>query len=168
MMLLSSITIGGVLFHCPPSGGSLHSSSSPIRHRHHQDALPLVHRLHRRNCRVCLHHGRCSPVQCHSRHGTPLLPLQAQHRLIQSSYSRGICNSLRLNSSRFFIFFSQLYKKFSNWPMQLDLKATKPPDFTFSASEGGNLTVFGDMAVDVVSPTNSSIQLAFVLGMVSP
>ena len=52
--------------------------------------------------------------------------------------------------------------------MQLNLKATKPPDFTFSASEGGNLTVFGDMAVEVVSPTNSTIQLAFVLGMVSP
>ena len=52
--------------------------------------------------------------------------------------------------------------------MQLDLNSTKPPDFTFSASLGGNLTVFGDMAVEVVSPTNKSMQLAFVLGLVSP
>ena len=59
----------------------------------------------------------------------------------------------------------QLYNKFPNWAMQLDLNATKPPIMTFSPS-GGNLTVFGEMKVEVVSPTNKTIQEAFTLGMV--
>ena len=49
--------------------------------------------------------------------------------------------------------------------MQLDLNATKPPIMTFSPS-GGNLTVFGEMKVEVVSPTNKTVQEAFTLGMV--
>ena len=49
--------------------------------------------------------------------------------------------------------------------MQLHLNATKPPDITFSSS-GGNLTIFGDVVVEVVSPTNKSLQQAFALGMV--
>ena len=65
-------------------------------------------------------------------------------------------------------FSSQLYNKYPNWPMQLNLNATKPPDFTFSPALGGNLTVFGDMAAEVISPSNKSMQLAFTLGLVSP
>ena len=60
---------------------------------------------------------------------------------------------------------SQLYKTFPNWAMQLQLNATKPPIMIFSPS-GGNLTVFGEMFVNVVNPANKSIQQAFVLGMV--
>ena len=55
---------------------------------------------------------------------------------------------------------------FPNWAMELQLKATKPPDMTFSPSLGGNLTVFGDMTVNVINPTNKTSQEAFVLGMV--
>ncbi|CAI8057853.1 Lipopolysaccharide-binding protein [Geodia barretti] len=72
----------------------------------------------------------------------------------------------KLNTASFKALIPELYQKFPNWPMQLDLNATKPPDFTFSPSLGGNLTVFGDMAVEVVSPTNKSMQLAFVLGLI--
>ena len=61
--------------------------------------------------------------------------------------------------------FSQLYNKFPNWAMQLHLNATKPPDILFSSS-GGNLTIFGDVDVEVVSPTNKSLQQAFALSMV--
>lgn len=56
-------------------------------------------------------------------------------------------------------------KMFPNWAMQVQLNATKPPDMTFLPS-GGNLTVFGETIVEVVNPTNKTIQQAFVLGMV--
>ena len=74
-----------------------------------------------------------------------------------------VCVSFSPSSSSLFL---QLYKKYPDWPMQLDLNATKPPVLTFSPSLGGNLTVYGDMAAEVVSPTNKSMQLAFLLGMV--
>ena len=49
--------------------------------------------------------------------------------------------------------------------MQLHLNATKPPDMTFSPS-GGNLTVFGELVVEVIPPMHKGIQQAFALGMV--
>ena len=65
----------------------------------------------------------------------------------------------------FNLLFSQLYNKFPNWAMQLHLNATKPPDITFSSS-GGNLTIFGEVDVEVMPPTTKSLQQAFALGMV--
>ena len=50
--------------------------------------------------------------------------------------------------------------------MELDLNATKPPDMIFSAAAGGDLTVIGDMRVDVVNPKTKATQEAFTLGMV--
>ena len=51
--------------------------------------------------------------------------------------------------------------------MELELSATKPPLLALSAS-GGTFTVFGDVLVYVVQPSNSSVKtLAFVLGSVS-
>lgn len=164
--------IGWVLQHSTPCWGPVHPSPPPTNQWHIEDALPMAHRLYCWYCWVCLWRSWCPPIQHHSRYGLTLVPITTEHIFVLWPHTSGNpCHVVYLAPKCEWemlvslISLLQLCKVFPNWAMQLELNATKPPDMTFSPS-GGNLTVFGETIVEVVNPTNKSVQLAFVLGMV--
>lgn len=70
---------------------------------------------------------------------------------------------LQLNTSSFKAIIPELYNKYPNMAMQLEVKTTKPPQLNIVPTSA-NLTAMGAVNVQVITP-NKTIQSAFVMGL---